>query len=100
MQRYTPQIPPLSVTSTPPLPTPLLQVPANSRLVAVPLYELYDNVARYGPILSSIPFLLSRYRLNMVAAQPAPAPSLQPPPAAHDKREQQQAQQQLQAVAG
>ncbi|EFN55436.1 hypothetical protein CHLNCDRAFT_12869, partial [Chlorella variabilis] len=38
-----------------------LSVPKNMRLVAVPLFELYDNISRYGPVISSIPALLSRF---------------------------------------
>ena len=36
------------------------------KLLAVPLFELYDNSARYGPQLSAIPHLLSRYNFEMV----------------------------------
>lgn len=36
------------------------------KLLAVPLFELYDNTARYGPQLSSIPHYLSRYRFEFV----------------------------------
>lgn len=36
------------------------------KLLAVPLFELYDNTARYGPQLSAIPHLLSRYRWEFV----------------------------------
>jgi cleavage and polyadenylation specificity factor subunit 5 len=42
-------------------------VPRNCRLVAVPLFELYDHVGRYGPLISSLPQMLSRLRLNLVA---------------------------------
>lgn len=66
------------------------QVPRNMRLVAVPLYELYDNFARYGPVISSIPVLLSRFRLTIVAS-----PSLLP-----DAQNQQQQQQQQQNGQG
>lgn len=52
---------------------PLLQVPRNWRLVAVPLFELYDHIGRYGPIISSLPQLLSRLRLNLVAELKAEA---------------------------
>ncbi|KAI9206252.1 Cleavage/polyadenylation specificity factor subunit 5 [Polychytrium aggregatum] len=38
----------------------LLSVPKNMKLLAVPLFELYDNAARYGPQLSALPHLLSR----------------------------------------
>ena len=36
------------------------------KLLAVPLFELYDNTARYGPQLSAIPHLLSRYKFEFV----------------------------------
>ncbi|KAJ2906228.1 cleavage and polyadenylation specific factor 5 [Zalerion maritima] len=44
----------------------VLSVPKNMKLLAVPLFELYDNVARYGPQLSAIPHLLSRYNFEYV----------------------------------
>ncbi|KAF6262916.1 cleavage and polyadenylation specificity factor, 25 kDa subunit [Scenedesmus sp. NREL 46B-D3] len=47
-------------------------VPKNYNLVAVPLFELYDNFSRYGPVIASIPSMLSRLRLNTVAAPAAP----------------------------
>lgn len=57
--------------------TEVLSVPKNMKLLAVPLFELYDNTARYGPQLSAIPHLLSRYNFefidekgNVVAATP------------------------------
>lgn len=31
------------------------------KLLAIPLFELYDDAARYGPQLSAIPHLLSRF---------------------------------------
>lgn len=37
------------------------QVPSNYRLVAVPLFELFDNAARFGPVNSSIPQMLCRW---------------------------------------
>lgn len=53
------------------------------KLLAVPLFELYDNTARYGPQLSAIPHLLSRYNFefydedgNVVAATPGSGQSL------------------------
>ena len=46
-----------------------LCVPKNMKLLAVPLYELYDNTARYGPQLSAIPHYLSRYRFECVNEQ-------------------------------
>ncbi|KAI5476823.1 cleavage and polyadenylation specific factor 5 [Pseudohyphozyma bogoriensis] len=39
----------------------VLAVPQNMKLVAVPLFELYDNAVRYGPLLSAVPHLLSKY---------------------------------------
>jgi hypothetical protein len=51
------------------------------KLLAVPLFELYDNVQRYGPQLSAIPHLLSRYNFefvdeegNIVAVTPGGGP--------------------------
>lgn len=41
-------------------------MPKNMKLLAVPLFELYDNVQRYGPQLSAIPHLLSRYNFEYV----------------------------------
>jgi cleavage and polyadenylation specificity factor subunit 5 len=46
--------------------TEVLSVPKNMKLLAVPLFELYDNVQRYGPQLSAIPHLLSRYNFEFV----------------------------------
>ncbi|KAH8927557.1 cleavage and polyadenylation specificity factor, 25 kDa subunit [Atractiella rhizophila] len=39
----------------------ILSVPKNMKLLAIPLFELYDNSVRYGPQLAAIPHLLSRY---------------------------------------
>ena len=36
-------------------------VPRNYKLVAAPLFELYDNAQGYGPIISSLPQSLSRF---------------------------------------
>lgn len=44
----------------------VLSVPKNMKLLAVPLFELYDNTARYGPQLSAIPHYLSRFRWEFV----------------------------------
>ncbi|PKI45416.1 hypothetical protein CRG98_034221 [Punica granatum] len=41
-------------------------VPKNLKLLAVPLFELYDNVHRYGPVISTIPQQLSRFQFNMM----------------------------------
>ncbi|PWA76137.1 cleavage/polyadenylation specificity factor, 25kDa subunit [Artemisia annua] len=43
-------------------------VPKNLKLLAVPLFELYDNVQRYGPVISTIPQQLSRFQFNMIAS--------------------------------
>ena len=47
-------------------PLEVLSVPKNMKLLAVPLFELYDNTARYGPQLSAIPHYLSRYNFEFV----------------------------------
>lgn len=44
----------------------LFAVPKNYKLVAAPLFELYDNAPGYGPIISSLPQLLSRYEAMKV----------------------------------
>lgn len=36
------------------------------KILAIPLHELYDNTARYGPQLSAIPHYLSKYRFECV----------------------------------
>nr|XP_019011675.1 cleavage and polyadenylation specificity factor subunit 5 [Kwoniella pini CBS 10737]OCF50456.1 cleavage and polyadenylation specificity factor subunit 5 [Kwoniella pini CBS 10737] len=36
-------------------------VPVNMKLHAIPVYEFYDNAARYGPQFSGIPYVLSKY---------------------------------------
>ncbi|KAG1673053.1 Cleavage and polyadenylation specificity factor subunit 5 [Nymphon striatum] len=38
----------------------LFAVPKNYKLVAAPLFELYDNAQGYGPVISSLPQALSR----------------------------------------
>ncbi|KAK3714783.1 hypothetical protein LTR37_007517 [Vermiconidia calcicola] len=47
----------------------ILSVPKNMKLLAVPLFELYDNTQRYGPQLSAIPHYLSRFRWEFVDEQ-------------------------------
>ncbi|XP_065838919.1 cleavage and polyadenylation specificity factor subunit 5-like [Oscarella lobularis] len=39
----------------------LFAVPKNYKLVAAPLFELYDNAQSYGPIISTLPQGLSRF---------------------------------------
>ena len=36
-------------------------VPRNYKLVAAPLFELFDNPQGYGPVISTLPCLLSKY---------------------------------------
>ena len=36
-------------------------VPRNYKLVAAPLFELYDNSQGYGPIISTLPQTLGRF---------------------------------------
>jgi len=38
----------------------MFAVPRNHKLVAAPLFELYDNLASYGQIISCLPQMLSR----------------------------------------
>jgi cleavage and polyadenylation specificity factor subunit 5 len=38
----------------------LFAVPKNYKLVAAPLFELYDNATSYGPIIATLPQALSR----------------------------------------
>ncbi|KAK8530686.1 hypothetical protein V6N13_030636 [Hibiscus sabdariffa] len=42
-------------------------VPTNFQLLAVPLFELYDNPQNFGYVMSSIPQLLSRFKFNAIA---------------------------------
>ena len=51
------------------------------KIIAVSLFELYDNSQRYGPQLAAIPHLLSRYNFeymdengNVVAVTPGGGP--------------------------
>lgn len=44
----------------------LFAVPKNYKLVAAPLFELYDNSQGYGPIISSLPQALCRLVLNAI----------------------------------
>ena len=41
------------------------QPPGALKLLAVPLFELYGNEKRYGAVVSSIPYLISRFHLNL-----------------------------------
>lgn len=42
-----------------------LQVPKNHKLLAVPLFELHDNAAKFGSVIAAIPQLMSRFKLNL-----------------------------------
>lgn len=44
-----------------PFSSEVLAAPNNMKLLAVPLFELYDNSVRYGSQLAAIPHFLSRY---------------------------------------
>lgn len=59
---------PISLLSLPhPALSPLVaQVPQNQKLLAVPLFEIYDHMSRYGPLISAVPQLLSRYALRLI----------------------------------
>ncbi|ODQ63485.1 cleavage and polyadenylation specific factor 5 [Nadsonia fulvescens var. elongata DSM 6958] len=46
----------------------VLSVPKNMKLLAVPLFELYDNSNRYGGQLAAIPQYLSRFNFEFVDA--------------------------------
>lgn len=41
-------------------------VPRNLKLLAVPLSQIHDNAQVYGPIISGIPNLLSKFSLNII----------------------------------
>ncbi|EDV21802.1 expressed hypothetical protein [Trichoplax adhaerens] len=40
----------------------LFAVPKNYKLVAAPVFELYDNASGYGPVIASLPILISRFK--------------------------------------
>ena len=42
----------------------VLRMKPRSPIHAVPLFEIYDNAENFGPIISSIPHLLSRYAIT------------------------------------
>jgi len=56
-------------------------IPKNYKLVAVPLFEIYDNAQRYGPIISSIPQLISRFNIITASAAQLAAGAPLPPAA-------------------
>ncbi len=59
-KKYVSSFPPVINSKPLRLIIEVLAVPKNMKLLAIPLFELYDNAARYGPQLSAIPHLLSR----------------------------------------
>ena len=44
----------------------VFHVPKNYKIVAVPLFELHDNAARYGLPISTLPSALSRFNFNCI----------------------------------
>jgi len=63
-------------------------VPSNLKLIAVPLFEVYDHPARYGPPIATLPVALSRFALHSV-----------PPSIAEELPQEQQQQQQEQPAS-
>lgn len=55
-------------------------MPRNLKLIAVPIFELHDHVARYGPVIAALPLLLSRLQFTLAMSHAAPS---RPPPAAN-----------------
>lgn len=51
-------------------------VPKNQKLVAVPLFEVHDNVSRYGAVIASLPALLGRFAVALAQTKGG----LLPPP--------------------
>lgn len=45
-----------------------LNVPKDFTLVAAPLFELYDNAARFGAVIAGLPHVLSRLHINLCEA--------------------------------
>ena len=56
-------------TAAHPSSLPLPQVPRNLKLLAVPLFELHDNSAKFAAVIAAIPQLLSRFKLNLAGQQ-------------------------------
>ena len=55
----------------------------NRNLVAVPLYELYDNHQHYGPVIAAIPLAIARLTCicsepEVALVKPAPTPTTTP----------------------
>lgn len=45
----------------------LLQIAQKQALVAVPLFELFGNAAKFGAVAASLPAALSRLRLTLMS---------------------------------
>ena len=54
----------------------------------MPLFELYDNAARYGALIASLPHLISRYDFAFVASVPAAIAEAAPTGQAKPKTQQ------------
>jgi cleavage and polyadenylation specificity factor subunit 5 len=48
-------------------------VPRNMQLIAVPMFELYQSVRKFGPFIAAVPEALSRFRVTLVGGEEAPA---------------------------
>jgi len=46
---------------------PAVVVPRNMKLLAVPLSQIHNNAQVYGPVISGIPNLLSKFSLNVIS---------------------------------
>ena len=51
--------------SSPNCPTSAWRRAENTKLLAVPLFEMYGNEQRYGALIASIPHLVSRYNMQL-----------------------------------
>lgn len=60
-------------------------MPKNLKLVAVPLFEMYDNLPRFGLVISTIPLVVSRLRLILAGSNSTLA--IMAPPAAEEQNE-------------
>lgn len=48
--------------------TAVFAVPRQLKLFAVPLFELFDHVDKYGPIVASVPIAMSRFHLLLLGS--------------------------------
>eukprot|EP00158_Paraphelidium_tribonemae_P001059 Partr_v1_DN23923_c0_g2_i1_m49058 putative cleavage and polyadenylation specificity factor len=58
-------------------PSMVFGVPKNLKVAAVPLFEVYENHSRYGPIIANVPFMLSQFEFENVEATLQPSKQLQ-----------------------